>query len=64
MRPFLVSTDDALWRTGIWAASHHPGWSDLIVTGVRTRLEALARRREAGGADALPMPMRPWCATS
>ncbi len=42
VRPFLASTDDALWRTGIWAASHHPGWSDLIVTGVRARLDALA----------------------
>lgn len=40
VRPFLTSKDDALWRTGIWAASHHPGWSDLIVTGVRTRLDA------------------------
>ncbi len=29
-----------LWRTGIWAASHHPGWSDLIVSGVRARLDA------------------------
>ena len=51
VRPFLASSDDALWRTGIWAASHHPGWSDLIVTGVRTRLEALARR---SGAAATP----------
>lgn len=40
VRPFLASADDALWRTGIWVASHHPGWSDLIVTGVRARLDA------------------------
>jgi putative membrane-bound dehydrogenase-like protein len=40
VRPFLASKDDALWRAGIWAASHHPGWSDLIVTGVRARLDA------------------------
>lgn len=39
VRPFLASADDALWRTGIWAASHHPGWSDLIVAGVRARLD-------------------------
>ncbi|MCC6165091.1 MAG: HEAT repeat domain-containing protein [Acidobacteria bacterium] len=40
VRPFLASRDEALWRTGIWVASHHPGWSDLIVTGVRARLDA------------------------
>lgn len=40
VRPFLTSKDDALWRAGIWAASHHPGWSDLIVTGIRARLDA------------------------
>ena len=42
VQPFLASQDDALWRTGIWAAAHHPGWSDLIVTGVRARLDAPA----------------------
>ena len=40
VRPFLASSDDSLWRTGIWVASHHPGWSDLIVSGVRARLDA------------------------
>ena len=40
VRPFLVSPDDGLWRTGIWVAAHHPGWSDLIVAGVRARLDA------------------------
>jgi putative membrane-bound dehydrogenase-like protein len=51
VRPFLASNDEALWRAGIWAASHHPGWSALIVTGVRARLDGLGRR---SGADAAP----------
>ena len=42
LRPFLTSKDDTLWRAGIWAASHHPGWSDLIVSAVRTRLDGPA----------------------
>lgn len=42
LRPFLQSTDEALWRTGIWAASHHAGWSALVAAGVRTRLDSPA----------------------
>ena len=38
VRPFLQADDDALWRTGIWVASHHAGWSDLVASGVRARL--------------------------
>lgn len=36
--PFLTSGDDQLWRTGVWVASHHPEWSDLIVTALAARL--------------------------
>ncbi|HTV02916.1 MAG TPA: PVC-type heme-binding CxxCH protein [Luteitalea sp.] len=39
VQPFLVSRDDALWRTGLWAASHHQGWSSSVITGVRSRLQ-------------------------
>ncbi len=39
LQPFLESSDDATWRTGIWVASHHPGWSASIVSGVRARLD-------------------------
>jgi putative membrane-bound dehydrogenase-like protein len=53
VRPFLSSADEGLWRTGIWAASHHPGWSDLIVTGVRARLDAAARPGESPAARSL-----------
>lgn len=40
VRPFVSANDEATWRTGIWVASHHPGWSSLIVSGVRARLGA------------------------
>lgn len=38
VRPFLTSSDEALWRTGMWVASHRAGWSALIAEGMRVRL--------------------------
>lgn len=48
VRPFLLSRDDGLWRTGMWVASHHQGWSASVIAGVRARLH----RPSLGAADA------------
>lgn len=37
---FLAPEATDLWDTGVWVASHHPEWSDLVVTFLAARLDA------------------------
>lgn len=36
--PFLSSKDSVLQKAGIWVASHHPEWSDIVIDFLRNRL--------------------------
>lgn len=36
--PFLGSKDPQLRKTGIWVASHHPEWSDIVIDFLSNRL--------------------------
>lgn len=36
--PFLNSKDEQLRKTGIWVASHHQDWSDVVISFLRNRL--------------------------
>jgi putative heme-binding domain-containing protein len=38
--PFLASEDPQLQNTGIWVASHHPEWADIVIDFLNTRLTA------------------------
>lgn len=40
LAPFLASGSPELWDTGVWVASHHPAWSDLVVSFLATRMDA------------------------
>ncbi len=40
LAPFLAPGAPELWNTGAWVASHHPEWSDLVVTFLANRLDA------------------------
>lgn len=37
--PFLESKDSALQHTGIWVASHHPAWSDVVIGFVKSQIK-------------------------
>ena len=36
--PFLDSSDPESRKTGIWVASHHPEWSDIVINFLKGRL--------------------------
>ncbi len=36
--PFLNSKDEQLRKTGIWVASHHQDWSDVVISFLENRL--------------------------
>jgi putative membrane-bound dehydrogenase-like protein len=36
--PFLASEDPVLRNTGIWVASHHTDWADVVIDFLQTRL--------------------------
>jgi len=36
--PFLASEDPQLRNTGIWVASHHPGWADIVINFLQNQL--------------------------
>ena len=36
--PFLESKDPSLRNTGVWVASHHPDWDDIVIDFLRSRL--------------------------
>ena len=40
LAPFLAPGAADLWETGVWVASHHPEWSDVVVTFLAARLGA------------------------
>lgn len=39
LAPFLESSDENLQNTGIWVATHHPDWTDIVVTFLEKRLQ-------------------------
>lgn len=45
--PFLTSKNPELQKIGIWVASHHPDWSDIVIDFLKGRLNAL----ESAGTD-------------
>ena len=45
--PFLTSKNSQLLKIGIWVASHHPDWSDIVIDFLKGRLNAL----EIAGTD-------------
>jgi len=38
LAPFLESNDEDLQNTGIWVATHHPEWTDIVVAFLEKRL--------------------------
>jgi putative membrane-bound dehydrogenase-like protein len=36
---FLSSEHDQLWAIGIWVASHHPEWADMVINFLKKRLD-------------------------
>ena len=40
LAPFLAPDASELWDSGVWVASHHPEWSDLVVAFLAARLDA------------------------
>lgn len=50
--PFLASADPELRNTGIWVASHHSDWADLVVEFLQTHLSL------ADSSDAALEPLR------
>lgn len=51
--PFLNSKNDGLQNTGIWVVSHHPEWSDIVITFLKAQLKkpALSREEQASVAN-------------
>lgn len=47
LAPFLTSKIPQLQKIGIWVASHHPEWSDIVIDFLKGRLNAV----EISGAD-------------
>ena len=47
LSPFLTSKTPQLQKIGIWVASHHPEWSDIVIDFLRGRLNAA----EIAGTD-------------
>ena len=45
--PFLTSKTPQLQKVGIWVASHHPDWSDIVIDFLKGRLNEL----EIAGTD-------------
>ena len=45
--PFLTSKTPQLQKIGIWVASHHPDWSDIVIDFLKGRLNEL----EIAGTD-------------
>ena len=45
--PFLTSKNPQLQKIGIWVASHHPDWSDIVIDFLKGRLNTL----EIAGTD-------------
>jgi putative heme-binding domain-containing protein len=45
--PFLTSKTPQLQKIGIWVASHHPDWSDIIIDFLKGRMNTL----EIAGTD-------------
>ncbi|MEX2595087.1 MAG: PVC-type heme-binding CxxCH protein [Anditalea sp.] len=41
LEPFLASNNAKLRNTGIWLASHHPEWSEVVVDFLKKGLDAL-----------------------
>lgn len=41
LAPFLESKDAELRQTGIWLASHHPEWSDVVTSFLRSHLDGV-----------------------
>ena len=46
--PFLSSNNPRLRTTGIWVASHHIEWSDVVVNFLEKNLDSILRSKEAG----------------
>ncbi|WP_411273388.1 PVC-type heme-binding CxxCH protein [Daejeonella sp.] len=40
LSPFLTSKIPELQKIGIWVASHHPEWSDIVISFLKGRLDA------------------------
>lgn len=38
--PFLASKDSELQKAGIWVATHHPEWSDIVIDFLKNRLNS------------------------
>ncbi|SDL90204.1 putative membrane-bound dehydrogenase domain-containing protein [Daejeonella rubra] len=47
LSPFLTSKTPQLQKIGIWVASHHPEWSDIVIGFLKGRLNSA----EIAGAD-------------
>jgi len=47
LSPFLTSKTPQLQKIGIWVASHHPEWSDIVIDFLKGRLNAA----EIAGTD-------------
>lgn len=48
LAPFLAPNASDLWDTGVWVASHHPEWSDLVVAFLTTRLDTTSADTDDG----------------
>ncbi len=49
--PFLASEDPQLRNTGIWVASHHPDWADIVIDFIQNRLS----KADLSSIDAAPV---------
>src|SRR5690606_30775461 len=38
--PFLASDDEAMRKTGLWVASRHPDWSDVVIAFLEDQLRS------------------------
>lgn len=47
LSPFLTSKTPQLQKIGIWVASHHPDWSDIVIDFLKVRLNSA----EIAGTD-------------
>lgn len=47
LSPFLISQTPELQKAGIWVASHHPEWSDIVISFLKGRLNSA----EVAGED-------------